>query len=67
MPQKNWKMALFWIMGSICLMMGSMIVGGLGDYSGLGYIINMAFSLMLFMLGGLLWIAVSISMKRKMD
>ena len=70
MVSRNWKMVLFWILGTICMMFGSMIAGKLESGSGstgAGYAFAFAFSFILFMLGGLLWIAVAIAMKRVLD
>lgn len=70
MVSRSWKMVLFWVLGAVCMMLGSMIAGrlesGIG-VTGASYTIALAFSFILFLLGGLLWIAVAIAMKRKLD
>ncbi len=63
----NRKMAIFWIIGSLCMLMGSITAGRLEEPVNMGYLIGLSFSFMLFMMGGLLWIAVAIAMKKKMD
>lgn len=62
---KNWKMAMFWIVGALCMMMGSVTVNNALNGTDTSYLLNMTFSFILFLLGGILWIAVSIAMRNK--
>jgi len=64
--RKGWKLALFWILGTICIMVGSMISGHLEKTLGvtdLGYFLALLISFVLFLLGGLLWISVAIALR----
>jgi hypothetical protein len=61
------KMVLFWIIGSLSILIGSMIAGNveksLGtDDTSIGAAIFIAF--ILIMLGGLLWITVAVAAKK---
>ena len=60
---RNLKVMLFWIIGALLIMAGSMIAGrvdrGLG-VSDSGFLLALIISLILFLLGGLLWISVAI-------
>jgi len=70
MAERNWKMVLFWVLGTVCIMAGSMVSGNLeggSGVTGLSYTLALAVSFILFMLGGLLWISVAIAMKRVLD
>jgi len=64
--KRNWKIVAFWVLGAICLLLGSMISGHLEKDIGVtdaSYFIALLFSFILFLLGGLLWISVSIAVK----
>jgi hypothetical protein len=66
MARKHWKMALFWVLGAVCLTFGSMIAGRLERTVGVsdsGYLLALAISLVLMLLGGLLWISVAAAVK----
>ena len=70
MAGRNWKMVLFWALGTICVMAGSMVSGHLESGSGvtgISYTFALVFAFILFLLGGLLWISVAIAMKRVLD
>jgi len=63
---RNWKVVIFWILGAVCITFATMIAGNLD--MGLGvteesflFALGIAFFLML--LGGLLWILVSVAVK----
>jgi len=64
--RKSWKIATFWIIGAVAMFFASMIAGKL-DYtvgtSDLGFVVAFLISLVLFLLGGLLWISVAIAVK----
>jgi len=64
--RKSWKIAGFWIIGAVAIFLGSMISGKL-EYtlgtSDFGIVIAFLISLLLFLLGGLLWISVAIAVK----
>ena len=67
MARRNLKMVLFWIIGSMSILIGSMIAGNvertLGtDETGFGTAVFIAF--ILIMLGGLLWITVAVAAKK---
>jgi len=70
MAERNWKMVLFWVLGTICVMAGSMVSGHLESstgVTGIGYMFALVVAFVLFLLGGLLWISVAIAMKRVLD
>ncbi|MFH0711175.1 MAG: hypothetical protein V1944_01205 [Candidatus Aenigmatarchaeota archaeon] len=67
MPRRNFKMVLFWIIGSISILVGAMIAGNvektLGtDDTSVGAALFIA--LILILLGGLLWITVAVAAKK---
>ncbi len=65
--KRNWKIVLFWVLGAICILIGSMISGHLEKDMGtteLSYVITLLISFILFLFGGLLWISVSIAVKK---
>jgi len=49
--RKNWKLVTFWVFGALCILFASMISS------------RLEISLILVMVGGLLWIAVAIAAK----
>ena len=64
--RKNWKMALFWVLGTICILFGSMIAGHLEKGLGvdeLSYLLALLIAFVLILLGGLLWISVAIAVR----
>ena len=66
MPLRSWKTAFMWIFGSISILLGSMIAGRLDFGDGVnetGFILALAVSLRLFLIGGLLWISVALAIK----
>lgn len=66
MPKKNWRLVLFWILGAVCISIGSMIAGNIGGGLGADYggsVVAIMISFVLFLLGGLLWISVAIAAK----
>lgn len=70
MADRNWKMVLFWVLGAVCIMFGSMVAGrlegGVG-VTGISYTFAFAVAFILFLLGGLLWISVAVAMKGVLD
>jgi len=68
--ERNFKIMLFWILGAILIMLGSMISGSLEKGLGVsdsGFLLALAISFILFLLGGLLWISVAIATKTIRD
>jgi len=66
--RKSLKMALFWVLGSICILVGSMISGHLEKGLGvddLSYFLALTIAFVLILLGGLLWISVAIAVRMK--
>jgi len=66
MMKRNWKMALFWVLGTICILFGSMIAGHLEKGLGvddLSYSLALLIAFVLILLGGLLWISVAIAVR----
>jgi NhaP-type Na+/H+ or K+/H+ antiporter len=64
--RRNWRLVAFWFFGALCILFGSMISGRLELSQGVtetGYFIALIVSLILVMVGGLLWIAVAIAAK----
>lgn len=66
MRKRNWKIVTFWVLGSVCILFGSMIAGhlerGLG-VSDLGFTLALLIAFVLFLVAGLLWISVAIAVK----
>ena len=65
--KRNWKIVTSWILGSICILAGSMISGNLEKNVGttdFAYYIALIISLILFLFAGLLWISVSVAIKK---
>jgi hypothetical protein len=67
MARRNFKMVLFWIIGSLSILIGAIIAGNvektLGtDDTSMGAAMFIAF--ILIMLGGLLWITVAVAAKK---
>ena len=64
--ERNIKIMAFWIIGALMILLGSMIAGrvemGLG-VSDAGFFFALLIALVLFLLGGLLWISVAIATK----
>jgi len=64
--RRNLKIMVFWILGALLILFGSMISGrlekGLG-VSDSGFFLALMISFILFLLGGLLWISVAIATK----
>ncbi len=64
--KKNWKMASFWVLGTVCILFGSMIAGHLEKGLGvddLSYFLALLIAFILILLGGLLWISVAIAVR----
>lgn len=67
MPKRNLKIVLFWMLGAVCIFLGTMIAGHAGSDLGTNYwglALALMFSFVLFLLGGLLWISVAIAAKK---
>lgn len=66
----GWKIPAFWIIGSVCILFGSMIAGSLQRSLGVSessFLIALLTALLLFMIGGMLWIVVSVAVKKKSE
>jgi|YelNatPaOPRAMG01_1025707.scaffolds.fasta_scaffold05477_6 hypothetical protein len=66
----GWKIPAFWVIGSICILFGSMIAGSLQRSLGVSessFVIGLLTALLLFMLGGIFWITVSVAVKKKAE
>jgi cation transporter-like permease len=64
--KNKWKIVFLWVIGSICLLIGSMIAGQLQRTLGtddIGFLIALLLSLMFFLVAGLFWIAVVLAFK----
>lgn len=60
--KKKWRIVSLWILGSFCMLVGSMVAGQLQRMTGAGsivFLIAFILSLMFFLTAGLLWISVS--------
>lgn len=67
MAVKNWRAAILWLVGGLCILFGSMIAGNLDRTLGvtdLGYLFAFLTSLMLILFGGLMWISIAIAVKK---
>jgi hypothetical protein len=64
--ERNIKIMIFWVLGAVAILIGSMIAGriqmGLG-VSDLGFFFALLVSFVLILIGGLLWISVAIATK----
>lgn len=57
---------MFWVLGAICVLFGSMISGRVEKTLGvsdIGYSLALLIAFILFLLGGLLWISVAVAVK----
>jgi len=64
--KSKWKIICFWVLGSICMVMGSMIAGQLQKTIGtndIGFLIAFVLSLTLFLTASLLWISVALALR----
>lgn len=64
----GWKIPFFWIIGSVCVLAGSMIAGSLQRGLGVSdssFYIGLLTALILFLLGGMFWIAVAVAVRSK--
>lgn len=66
MAKWGWKIPTFWVLGSICLLVGSMTATTIQNYDGMDAVIRALVSLMAFLIGGMCWISVSIAVKNKL-
>lgn len=63
-------MVSFWVLGALCMLFGSMIAGHLEKTLGVtefGYALAITIAFILFLLGSLLWISVSIAGKKVIE
>ncbi len=68
MSKSRWRAAALWVLGGLCILIGAMIAGNLDNDLGVtntGFALALVLSFILILLGGLMWIAVSISIKRE--
>ncbi len=65
MSKRNWKIAIFWFLGSLCMLFASMIAGNLGkgESSGISFTLAFLVSLFLYLVAGILWISVALAVK----
>lgn len=66
MPKRNWKMVSFWILGALCIMLGSLIAGNAERALGSGdsaFFTALLIAFVLFLLAGILWISVAVGTK----
>jgi uncharacterized membrane protein len=62
----GWKIPTFWVLGAICLLLGSMTGGAIQGSQGYDAAIRAMMSLLLFLLGGMFWISVAMAVKNKL-
>ena len=66
--RKIWRAALLWFLGSMCILFGAIMAGNsertLGS-AGVGYMLGITVAFVLVLVGGLMWIAVSIAVKKE--
>ncbi len=63
---KNWKVVFFWVLGSICALVASLIAGNAEMDMGTsmsGFMFSLSVSFLLFLVAGILWISVAIAIK----
>ena len=66
MPLRNWRTVLLWILGSISIFFATMIAGKLDFSLGvneIGFLLAVAVTMLLFLIGGLLWITVALAVR----
>lgn len=67
MPRRNMKMVLFWIIGSLSILIGAMIAGNVEKTFGTddtSFAAAVFIAFILIMLGGLLWVTVAVAAKK---
>jgi hypothetical protein len=65
----GWKIPLFWLLGGLCMLLGSMVAGSLQRSLGVAesdFLIGLVSALILFLVGGMLWIAVAVAAKSRL-
>jgi len=70
MTKRNWKLVFFWVIGTICMLLGSMIAGNVEKTTGVsesGFWTALLIAFLLFLVGGLLWISVATAAKTLLD
>ena len=63
---KNWKVITFWFLGSITLLLGTLIAGHVDISPGtstLAFLFAITVALVLFIITGLLWISTAVAVK----
>lgn len=68
--KKRWRVVFLWILGSFCLLMGSMMAGRLDRATGTSdtlFLLALLTSMMFFLITGLLWISASIALRKIED
>jgi hypothetical protein len=64
----GWKIPFFWVVGSVCILFGSMVAGSLQRGLGVSessFFIGLLTALILFLIGGMLWIVVAVAVKSR--
>lgn len=70
MAKRNLKMVLFWIVGAICILLGSMFAGNVEISKGVsesGFWTTLTIAFVLFLVGGLFWISVATATKALLE
>jgi uncharacterized BrkB/YihY/UPF0761 family membrane protein len=65
--KKKWRMTIFWVIGTACILLGTMIAGHLDKTLGvtdISYTLALVTAFVLILLGGFLWISVAVAFKR---
>jgi len=64
--KNKWKIICLWVLGSICMLIGSMIAGQLQRTTGtndIGFLIAFMLALMFFLTASLFWISVALALR----
>jgi len=64
--KNKWRIVSLWILGSICMLLGSLIAGQLQRTIGtsdMGLLVAFVLSLMFFLIAGMLWVAVALALR----
>jgi cation transporter-like permease len=64
--KNKWRIVSLWILGSICMLLGSLIAGQLQRTIGTsdtGLLVAFVLSLMFFLTAGMLWVAVALALR----
>jgi hypothetical protein len=68
--RRRWRAVILWVVGSLLILFGSMIVGKLEMEVGVtwgSFLFALSIALILIMVGGLFWISIALYFARKKE